>query len=76
MQKCFREQIGHNLEVYIDDIVIKTRTAAWLIDDLEETFSILHANHINLNPEKCVFGVLAGKLLGFIVFEHGFEVNP
>ena len=49
--------------------------ATRLIDNLEETFSNLRANHIKFNPEKCVFGVLAGKLLGFIVSERGIEVN-
>jgi hypothetical protein len=46
-----------------------------LIDDLEETFSNLHANHIKLNLEKCVFGVPARKLLGFIISEGGIEAN-
>ena len=67
MQKCFREQIRHNLEVYIDDIVVKNGMATQLINYLEETFSNLRANHIKLNPEKCVFGVPTEKLLGFIV---------
>ena len=49
--------------------------ATRLIDNLEETFSNLRANHIKLNPEKCVFGVPAGKLLGFIVSECGIEIN-
>ena len=75
MQKCFREQIGRNLEVYVDDIIVKSRMAAQLIDDLKEIFSNLRANHIKLNPEKCVFGVPAGKLLGFIVSECGIEIN-
>ena len=43
---------------------------------MEQIFSNLHANHIKLNLEKCMFGVLAGKLLGFIVFERGIEANP
>ena len=47
-----------------------------MINDLEETFSNLHINHIKLNPEKCVFRVPARKLLGFIVSEHGIEINP
>jgi hypothetical protein len=50
--------------------------ATQLIGDLEETFSNLRANHIKLKLEKCVFGVLAKKLLGFIVSEHGIEANP
>ena len=76
MQKCFRKQIGRNLEVYVNNIIVKTRMATRLIDNLEETFSNLRANHIKLNPEKCVFGVPTGKLLGFIVFECGVEINP
>ena len=62
MHMCFREQISRNLEVYVDDIIVKSRVAAWLIDDLEETFSNLRTNHIKLNPEKCVFGVPVRKL--------------
>jgi hypothetical protein len=76
MQKCFREQIGRNLKVYIDDIIVKSHAAVQLIDDLEETFSNLHGNHIKLNLEKYVFEVPTGKLLGFIVFERSIEVNP
>jgi hypothetical protein len=63
------------LEVYADDIVIKTRVDAQLIDDLEETFSNLRTNHIKLNLEKCVFRAPTGKLLCFIVFEHGIKIN-
>jgi len=50
--------------------------AAQLIGDLEETFANLRANHIKLNPKKSVFGVPAGKLLGFIISERGIEANP
>ena len=46
------------------------------IDDLEETFFGLRTNHIKLNPEKCVFRVPTGKLLGFIVSKRGIRVNP
>ena len=46
-----------------------------MITDLEETFSNLCANHIKLNPEKCVFGVPARKLLGFIISKHGIQIN-
>ena len=76
MQRCFREQIGCNLEVYIDNIIVKSRVAAQLIGDLEETFANLHANPIKLNPEKCMFRVPAGKLLGFIIFKRSIEANP
>jgi len=76
MQSCFKEQIGRNLEVYVDDIVVKTRASASLVSDLEETFNTLRRFNIKLNPEKCTFGVPRGKLLGYIVSERGIEANP
>ena len=76
MQKCFRNQLGRNLEVYVDDIVIKTRRTSDLIQDLEEAFANLRRYRIKLNPEKCVFGVPSGKLLGFVISERGIEANP
>ena len=60
----------------MDDVVIKTRHVKTLIDDLRLTFDNLRAYDIKLNPEKCVFGVPAGKLLGFIVSNRGIEANP
>ena len=51
----------------MDDIVVKTRDKSTLIQDLEETFANLHKLNLKLNPKKCVFGVLSGKLLGFFV---------
>jgi hypothetical protein len=57
MQSYFEGQIGRNLEVYIDDFVIKTRPSSSLILDLEETFTDLRHFNIRLNPEKYTFGV-------------------
>ena len=74
-QKCFREKISRNLEVCVDDIVVKSWAAAQLISDLKVTFSNLRANHIMLNLEKCMFGVPTGNL-GFIISERGIEVSP
>ena len=64
------------MEAYIDDVVIKTRNVDSLIDNLRLTFDNLRTYDIKLNPEKCVFGVPAGKLLGFIVSNRGIEANP
>ena len=75
MLKCSRDLIGRTVETYVDDIVVKSKQADHLVVDLEQTFTKLRANDIKLNPEKCVFGVPRGKLLGFIVFEHGIEAN-
>jgi ribonuclease HI len=76
MNHVFREHIGRTVEAYVDDIVVKTRKASNLLSDLEVTFSCLKAKSVKLNPEKCVFGVPRGMLLGFIVSERGIEANP
>ena len=60
----------------MDDIVVKTKDKATLIQDLEETFANLRKINLKLNPEKCVFGVPSGKLLGFFVSHRGIEANP
>jgi hypothetical protein len=75
MQFCFKEQIGCNLEVYVDDTVTKSQKSGGLISDLEETFNNLWRFNIKLNPEKCTFGVPQGKLLGYIITERDIEVN-
>src|ERR1041385_8141873 len=75
MQACLKEQIGRNVQVYVDDIVIKTYKVATLLDDLRETFAALNKYRIKLNPEKCAFGVPAGKLLGYMVSSRGIEAN-
>nr|CAE03096.2 OSJNBa0017B10.11 [Oryza sativa Japonica Group] len=69
-------QIGRNVEAYVDDLVVKTRNQETLLSDLAETFESLRSARIKLNPDKCVFGVPAGKLLGFLVFARGIEANP
>ena len=72
----FGKQIGKTIEAYVDDVVIKTKHVSQLVDDLRQTFENLRTFDIRLNPEKCVFGVPAGKLLGFIVSHRGIEANP
>ena len=74
--KVLATQLGRNAEAYVDDIVIKSRFAAAHAKDLQETFHNLREGGIKLNPEKCAFGVKAGKLLGFLVSERGIEANP
>ena len=76
MQKCLHEQIGRNVHAYVDDVVIKTKEKHTLLDDLRETFANLRRYWMKLNPKKCVFGVLAGQLLGFLVSHRGIEANP
>ena len=60
----------------MDDIVVKTKDKATLVQDLGETFANLRKINLKLNREKCVFGVPSGKLLGFIVSQRGIKANP
>ena len=76
VQNCLHKQIGRNVHAYVDDIVVKSRKEETLIDDLRETFDNLRVYKMMLNPDKCVFGVPAGKLLGFLVSNRGIEANP
>ena len=76
IQKCLEGQIGRNVHAYVDDVVIKSKKRGDLIADLAETFANLRKYQMKLNPTKCVFGVPAGKLLGFIVSHRGIEANP
>jgi hypothetical protein len=75
MTQVFGEHIGRTVEAYVDDIVVKSRKAGDLVDDLEIAFKCLREKGIKLNPKKCVFRVPRGMLLGFIVSEHGIEAN-
>jgi hypothetical protein len=76
IQKCLESQINKNIEAYIDDVVVRTTNEDDLIADLAQTFANLRHYRWKLNPEKCVFGVLSGKLLGFMVSHCGIEANP
>ena len=63
----FRPQIGRNVEVYVDDILVKSLDEERHPDDLQETFDTLRRHQMKLNPNKCAFGVSSGKFLGFMV---------
>nr|CAD39750.2 OSJNBa0059D20.20 [Oryza sativa Japonica Group]CAE01987.1 OSJNBb0033G08.3 [Oryza sativa Japonica Group] len=76
VQAALNDQPGNNVEAYVDDIVVKTKTSDSLIDDLRETFDNLRRYRLMLNPEKCTFGVPSGKLLRFLVSGRGIEANP
>jgi hypothetical protein len=76
MQHVFGDHIGWTVEAYVDDIVVKTRKVDDLVSDLGIAFGCLRANGVKLNPEKCVFGVPRGMLLGYIVSQRGIEANP
>ena len=76
VNRMFQKQIGTTMEVYIDDMLVKSTAAGLHITHLSETFQILRDYNMKLNPAKCAFGVSAGKFLGFIVNHRGIEANP
>ena len=76
VNRMFQKQIGTTMEVYIDDMLVKSSTAELHIAHLSEAFQILRNYNMKLNPAKCAFEVSAGKFLGFIVNSQGIEANP
>ena len=72
----FSKQIGKNVEVYVDDILVKSKGKEDHLDNLKETFNTLRHYSMKLNPSKCAFGVSSGKFLGFMVSQSGIEANP
>ena len=72
----FNKQIGRNMEVYMDDMLVKSKEELTHLDDLRETFATLKKYQMKLNPGKCVFRVASGKFLGFMVSQRGIEANP
>ncbi|GJY57702.1 reverse transcriptase domain-containing protein [Tanacetum coccineum] len=76
VDKAFHKQIGRNLEVYVDDLVTKSRTEDEIIRDNEETFKTLTEINMKLNPKKCTFGVEEGMFLGYKVNTKGIKVCP
>ncbi|XP_016164417.1 uncharacterized protein LOC107606929 [Arachis ipaensis] len=76
MDKVFQQQIGRNMEIYVDDMVAKTSEQGSHCDDLEEVFQQIRAYNMRLNPEKCAFGVQGGKFLRFMLTSQGIEANP
>ena len=76
MNKMFAQQIGRNVEVYVDDMLVKSLWEDEHLSDLQETFDTLRVYNMKLNQSKCVFRVTAGKFLGFMVSQRGIEINP
>ena len=73
--KMFTHQIGRNVQVYVDDMLVKSLCENDHLDDLQETFDTVRSYNMKLNLSKCVFGVTAGKFLGFMVSQKGIKVN-
>ena len=75
VNKIFADKIGKSMEVYVDDMLVKSPTIEQHIEDLADTFTSLRLFNMRLNPEKCTFGVEVGKFLGFIISQKKIEVN-
>ena len=65
-----------NVEVYVDDMLVKSQDEGIHLDDLQETFDTLRQYSMKLNPKNCAFGVSSGKFLGFMVSHRGIKANP
>jgi len=71
----FHPQIGRNIEVYVDDVLVKSAREMQHLDDLQETFDTLRQYNMKLNLSKCAFKVSLGKFLGSVVSQRGIEAN-
>jgi hypothetical protein len=67
--------VGRNILSYVDDIVVASKKRASYISDLTETFANMRKAKLKLNPEKCVFGVTWGRVLGCLVSTKGIEAS-
>ena len=76
MTRMFESQLGKNIEIYIDDMVVKSKMVSEHVGDLRAIFEILRKYKLRLNASKCSFSVGSGKFLGYMVTHRGIEVNP
>ena len=76
MTRMFESQLGKNIKVYIDDMVVKNKLVAERLRDLGDIFEVLRKHKLRLNASKCSFSVSSSKFLGYMVAHHGIEVNP
>jgi hypothetical protein len=75
-KKVLENQVSRNIFTYVDDIVITSKSKEDHLADLAETFTNMRNARLWLNPEKCIFGVRQGKILGYLVSHRGIEANP
>jgi len=76
MDRVLAPMLGWNVQAYVDDMVVTSRQREQHVTNLEELFTIIAKYRLKLNPEKCVFGVEAGKFFGFLLTKRGIEANP
>ena len=76
MTRIFKPQLGKNIEVYMDDMVVKSKVESEHKDDLRNIFEILRKHKLHLNAAKCSFGISSSKFLGYMVTYRGIKVDP
>nr|GEY92581.1 reverse transcriptase domain-containing protein [Tanacetum cinerariifolium] len=76
MDKTFKSQVGRNIEVYVDDLVVKSHTEAEMVRDIEQTFRTLRKVNMKLNPKKCLYGLVEGVFLGYVITPEGIKPCP
>ena len=76
MTRMFESQWGKNIEIYIDDMVVKSKVVSEHLGDLRNILEVLRKYKLRLNASKCSFGVRSGKFLGYMVTHRGIKVNP
>ena len=76
MTKMFEPQLGKNIEIYVDDMVVKSKMVTEHLGDLDDIFDVLRRHKLRLNASKCSVGVGSSKFLGYMVTHRGIEVNP
>ncbi|GAA0184057.1 hypothetical protein LIER_42505 [Lithospermum erythrorhizon] len=76
VNSIFASQIERNMEIYVDDMLLKSKTKADHLQNLMETFNRLRESRLKVNPEKCSFGMVFGIFLGYMISERGIEPNP
>ena len=76
MTRMFESLLGKNIEIYINDMVVKSKMVSEHLGDLRIIFEILRNYKLRLNASKCSFGIGSSKFLGYMVTHRGIEVNP
>ena len=76
MTRMFEPQLGKSIEIYVDDIVVKSKVVSEHVEDLRVIFNILMKHNLRLNASKCSFGVGSSKFLGYMVTHRRIEVSP
>jgi hypothetical protein len=76
MKASLKDQLSRNVVSYIDNIVVTSKKKTSYISNLAESFANMREARLKLNPEKCVFGVTRGKVLGCLISMKGIKANP